>query len=76
MNHKIRISPLNIALFLDTSSFPAMSSSTLALSLGQLASLPFYRWRMGDASGQAKLPQSQVISLELGANSLDFSPAP
>lgn len=53
-----------------------MSSSVLALSLGQLASLPLYGGRMRDAAGQAKLPQSQVIQQELGANSLDFSPAP
>lgn len=76
MDHKIRISPHNIALFLDTSSFPAMSSPTLAVSPSQLASLPFYRRRMGDAVGQAKLPQSQVTELEPGASSLDFSPGP
>lgn len=61
MNHKIRISPHDIALFLDTSSLPVMSSPTLAWSLGQLASSPFYRWRMGDTARQARLPSSQVI---------------
>lgn len=65
-----------MALFLDTSSLPAMSSPTLVLSLGQLASLPFYRQRMGDTAGQAKLPPSQEISLERGANPLDSRPAP
>lgn len=61
MNHKIRISPHDIALFLDTSSLPVMSSPTLAWSLGQLTSSPFYRWRMGDITRQARLPSSQVI---------------
>ena len=61
MNHKIRISPHDVALFLDTSSLRVMCSPTLAWSLGQLASSPFYRWGMGDAARQARLPSSQVI---------------